>query len=77
MNVKVRNDVTQDQIVDMTRRERPADRATDMLNVPPVLRQFLGCQITQFGDMPAPEDDAVCPAAIPRRSSRASLVLPL
>jgi hypothetical protein len=41
MNVKVRRQVAQKQIVDMTRREGSADRATDMLNIPPILRQFL------------------------------------
>lgn len=56
MNVKVRRQVAQEQVVDMTRREGAADRATDMLNIPPVLRQFLGCQITKVRDMPTPED---------------------
>jgi hypothetical protein len=45
----------------MTRREGSADRATDMLNIPPVLRQFLRFQITEVGDMPTPEDHRYMP----------------
>ena len=77
MNVKVRCQVAQEQIVDMTRREGSADRATDMLNIPPVLRQFLRFKITEVGDMPTPEDHRYVPCAIARGSSRASLVRPL
>ena len=61
MNVKVRRQVAQEHIVDMTRLEGSADRATDMLNIPPVKRQLLRCQITQVGDMPAAEDHRCMP----------------
>ena len=61
MNVKVRHPVAQEQIVDMTRREGSADRATDMLNIPPILRQFLQGQITQVGDVPTAEDHGCMP----------------
>lgn len=56
MHVEVRRQIAQEQIVDMTRREGAADGATDVLNIPPVKRQFLRRQITQVGDMPAAED---------------------
>jgi hypothetical protein len=56
MNVKVRRQIAQEHIVDMTRLEGAADRATDMLNIPPVKRQLRRCQITQVGDVPAAED---------------------
>ena len=46
MNVKVRRQIAQEQIVDMARRKGSVDRPTDMLNIPPVMRQLLGCQIT-------------------------------
>jgi hypothetical protein len=51
----------------MTRREGSVDRATDMLNIPPVMRQLLRGQITQVGDMPAAEDHRRMP-----RSNRSS-----
>jgi hypothetical protein len=47
----------------MTRREGSVDRATDMLNVPPVMRQLLRCQITEVGDMPAAEDHRRMPCS--------------
>jgi hypothetical protein len=77
MNVQVRRQVAQEQIVDMTRRKGSADRAADMLNIPPVLRQLLRCQITQVGDVPTPEDHRCVPRSNPLRSKRASLVRPL
>jgi hypothetical protein len=56
MHVKMRRQVPQKQIVQMTRREDSTDCATDMLNIPPVVGEFLRCQITEVGDMPTPED---------------------
>jgi hypothetical protein len=56
MNVKMRHQVAQEQIVDVTRREGFADRATHMLNISPVQGQLLRRQIAQVGDMPAAED---------------------
>ena len=67
MNVEVRRQVAQKQIVDMTRREGSADRATDMLNIPPVVRELLRCQVGEVGDMPTPEDHRHMP-----RSNRSS-----
>jgi hypothetical protein len=56
MNVQVRYLVAQEHVVDVARREGPADRARDMLNVPPVRRKFVRRQIAQVCDVPAPED---------------------
>jgi len=56
MNVQVRGQIAQEQVVDVTGRKGAADRATDVLNIPPVLRQLLRRQITQVGDVATPED---------------------
>ena len=56
MNVQVRRQVSQEQVVDMTWRKGSGDRATDMLNIPPILSQLLRCQITEVGNMAPPED---------------------
>jgi hypothetical protein len=56
MNVKVRHEITQQHKVEMARREGLVDRATDVLNIPPVLRQFLRGQITEIGDVPRAEN---------------------
>jgi hypothetical protein len=61
MNVQVRHDVAEEHVVDMTGREGAADRATHMLNISPVLRQLLRCQITEVGDVPTPEDHRCVP----------------
>jgi hypothetical protein len=61
MNVKVRRQVAQEQIVDMTRLERSADGATDMLNIPPVKRQLLRCQITRSATCRPRKTTAACP----------------
>ena len=72
MNVQVRHQVAQEQIVDMTGRKGSADRATDMLNIPPVLRQLLRCQITEVGNVAPPEDHR-CVARRNRPSLQESL----
>ena len=77
MNVKVRHDVAQEHVVDVTGRKGPADRATDMLNIPPVNRQFLRGKSPRSATCRPRKTTAACPLAIARRSSRASLVRPL
>ena len=61
----------------MTRLEGPVDRATDVLNITPVMRELLECQVTEVGDVRPRKTTAVCPGAIAFRSSSASLVRPL
>jgi hypothetical protein len=47
----------------MTRRKGSGDRASDMLNIPPVIGQFLRGQNTQVGDMTASEDHRRMPGS--------------
>ena len=61
MHVQVRRQVAEKQVVDVTGRKGPADCATDMLNITPVVGQLLRCQIAQIGDVPASEHHRCVP----------------
>ena len=55
MNMEVRHDVPEQQVIDMTRPEHALDRSPDILNVRPVLRKFVGREISERRDMAAPK----------------------
>ena len=55
MNVEVRHDIAEQQIVDMTRLENAFDGPSDVLNVRPVIGEFVWRKISEGRDMPAPK----------------------
>jgi hypothetical protein len=55
MNVKVRHDVSEQQIVDMARLENAFDGSSDILNVRPVIGELVWRKIGEGRDMSAPK----------------------
>jgi len=55
MNVEVRHDIAEQQIVDMTRPENAFDRPSDGLNVRPVVGDLVWRKIDEGRDMSAPK----------------------
>jgi len=57
MNMEVRDDIAEQQIVDMTRLENVFDGPPDILNVRRVMRELVWRKIGEGRDMSAPEHD--------------------
>ncbi len=55
MNMEVRHDIAEQQIVDMTRLEYVFDSPSDILNVRPVMGELVWCKIGEGRDMSAPK----------------------
>ena len=55
MNVEVRDDIAEQQIVDMTRLEDAFDGPSDVLNVRPVIGELVWRKIGEGRDMSAPK----------------------
>ena len=61
MNVEVRHDIAEQQIVDMTRLEHAFNGPADVLNVRPVIGKFVRCKIREGRDMAQPKPTATWP----------------
>ena len=57
MHVEVRNHVAEQLIVEMTRLEHALDRAPDVLDVQPIVGEFVWREIREGRDVSPPEHD--------------------
>ena len=55
MNVEVRHDIAEQQVVDMTRLEHAFDGPSDVLNVRPIIGELVWRKIGEGRDMSAPK----------------------
>jgi hypothetical protein len=55
MHMEVRDDIAKELIVDMTRLEHAFDGAPDVLNVQPVISEFLRCKLREGRDVSSPK----------------------
>jgi len=57
VHMEVRDDIAKQLIVEMTRLEHALDGAPDVLNIEPVISEFVRRQIREGRDVPAPKHD--------------------
>jgi len=58
VNVEVRDDIAEQQVVHMTRLENVLDSPPDILNVRPVMGEFVWSEVGEIGSMPLAKNDS-------------------
>jgi hypothetical protein len=61
VNVQVRRDIAQEQVVHVTRHEGPFDGSPDILDVPPVVRELVDRKMGEVGDVSTPKNNGHVP----------------